>query len=574
MSVPAMTLQEKMAKLSAAFAAQLPKRLSEAHSCLAAIRANGQDRDAVARLHLILHSLNGTGNSLGMREIGALAARGEQCSKQILDKISEKSGPAAGADSQPMTDLQESLERLQLAADALAGRAGMPAAAGPGTGAGVKFEMPELRSGIEGRTEKLIYICDDEPLHLELLAGQLLCFGYHTELFNNTKDLRAAVHRERPAVLIMDIMFPGDSFEGTDVLADLRSQGKLFPVVFVSVRKDFEARLNAIRAGGQAYFPKPVNVMELVAMLDSLIGQNKPEPFRILIVDDEPEMAQYVSLILEQAEMLTEIVNAPELVLEAVSHFRPDLVLMDMYMPACSGQEVATLIRQIPDFISLPIVFLSSETDKMKQFSAMSIGADGFLTKPIAPEELVHSVSLRAERMRTLRALMARDGLTSLFNHTTTTQLLENGLETARRLGTSLSFAMLDLDHFKAVNDSYGHPVGDQVLLGLARVLRQRLRKSDLVGRYGGEEFAVILHDISPENAHQIMEQLREYFSRVVFNAGETRFSCTFSCGIASFPQLDDLESLREAADAALYRAKKQGRNQVLSFTKQPAEPL
>lgn len=570
MSVPALTLKDKMAKLSTAFAAQLPKRLAEARSCFQVISVHSQDRDAAARLHLILHSMNGTGNSLGFREIGALAARGEQCSKQLIEKISAQIGEPSTASPELMADLQQCLERLQTAADQLTGRALTPVSTGPT----VKFEMPEMRSGIEGRTEKLIYICDDEALHLELLAGQLLCFGYHTELFNNTSDLRAAVQRERPAVLIMDIMFPGDSFEGTDVLADLRNQGNLFPVVFVSVRKDFEARLNAIRAGGQAYFPKPVNVMELVAMLDSLIGQNKPEPFRILIVDDEPEMALYVSLILEQAEMLTKIVNAPELVLEAVSHFRPDLVLMDMYMPTCSGPEVAKLIRQIPDFLSLPIVFLSSETDKMKQYSAMSIGADGFLTKPIAAEELVQSVSLRADRMRTLRALMARDSLTSLFNHTTTTQLLENALQTARRLGTSLSFAMLDLDNFKAVNDSYGHPVGDQVLLGLARVLRQRLRKSDLVGRYGGEEFAVILHDINPDKAHQIMEQLRDYFSRVVFNAGETRFSCTFSCGIASFPAMDDLESLREAADAALYQAKKLGRNQIQSFEKKPSVPL
>jgi len=196
----------------------------------------------------------------------------------------------------------------------------------------------------------------------------------------------------------------------------------------------------------------------------------------------------------------------------------------------------------------------------------MRVGAEGFITKPIQPDNLVSEVVLRAERMRTLRALMARDSLTGLFNHTTTTQLLDNALVAARRQGSQLSFAMIDVDRFKQVNDTYGHPVGDQVLLALARVLQQRLRTSDLVGRYGGEEFAVILNDVSPEKSTQIMEQLREDFSRLVFNAGDARFSCSFSCGVASFPQLVDLESLREAADKALYQAKHAGRNRVVAY--------
>jgi diguanylate cyclase (GGDEF)-like protein len=124
---------------------------------------------------------------------------------------------------------------------------------------------------------------------------------------------------------------------------------------------------------------------------------------------------------------------------------------------------------------------------------------------------------------------------------------------------------MIDVDRFKAVNDTYGHPVGDQVLLALARVLQQRLRNSDIVGRYGGEEFAVILQGITLAEATRIIDQLREDFAKIRFHAGEIEFYCAFSAGVASFPQFKDMKFLREAADRALYQAKKEGRNRVVA---------
>jgi diguanylate cyclase (GGDEF)-like protein len=221
-------------------------------------------------------------------------------------------------------------------------------------------------------------------------------------------------------------------------------------------------------------------------------------------------------------------------------------------------------VRQLPEYVGLPIVYLSSETDRQKQFSAMRFGAEGFLTKPVVPEDLVAAVAIRAERMRTLRSLMARDSLTGLFNHTTTTQLLENAISTAKRSKGSLCFVMIDIDRFKLVNDTHGHPVGDQVILALSRVMQQRLRNSDVVGRYGGEEFAVILPDVPIERAAILINDLREDFARVLFHSALGEFCCTFSAGIAGCPTHDSLELLREAADKALYEAKHGGRNRVV----------
>jgi diguanylate cyclase (GGDEF)-like protein len=547
-------LRMKLAQLRNSFTAALPARLEDATRSLALIKSHPTDPANISDLHLVMHSLKGTGNSLGFADLGQIAARGEDLAGLLLEKLS--------ATEDLVHELEGCVAQMALAVE----RIGSGDAVLADDARHPRYELPTHAKPGGVRQDKLIYICDDEPLHLALIAGQLLCYGYLTEQFSTTAALREALKTRQPALLIMDIMFPGGSSEGTDVLQALRPEVDPFPVVYVSARTDFDARLNAIRAGGEAYFPKPVNTTELVAVLDRLISCPAPEPFKVLIVDDEPEVAQLHSSILQQAGMNTEVTCEAGRVLDLVAQFRPDLVLMDMYMPKCSGREVAKLIRQVPECISLPIVFLSCETDKSKQFSAMRIGADGFLTKPIDPEELVMSVGLRAERMRILRSLMARDSLTGLFNHTTTTQLLDSSLSAARRGGSHMSFAMLDLDNFKAVNDTYGHPAGDQVLLALARVLRQRLRKSDLIGRYGGEEFAVIMNDVGPDKAEQLMDELRAFFSRVVINVGEVQFSCTFSCGIANYPDLDNVERLRDAADQALYQAKHSGRNRVVTY--------
>ena len=239
-------------------------------------------------------------------------------------------------------------------------------------------------------------------------------------------------------------------------------------------------------------------------------------------------------------------------------------MLVDMYMPVCNGAELAAIVRQIPEYVGLPIVFLSTETNAQKQFSAMEAGVDGFITKPVIPAELVSAVALRAERMRTLRGLMARDSLTGLYNHTTTTEILVSSLAHAVRQQEKLVMVMLDLDAFKNVNDTYGHMAGDQVIVALARLLKHRLRNTDVIGRYGGEEFALLLKDISSDTAEKLVNELREDFSKIIFNAGQQQFTCTFSAGISMYPSCNRAEELRMAADAALYQAKAKGRNQVV----------
>ncbi len=301
--------------------------------------------------------------------------------------------------------------------------------------------------------------------------------------------------------------------------------------------------------------------------IDELTAPVDDEPLRVLIVDDEYEVAEYHALILEEAGMVVHQVHHPNDALSALERFSPDLLLVDVYMPVCSGTELANIIRQQPEHVGLPIIYLSSETDSQKQISAMAAGVEAFITKPVVPDELVSAVRLRAERLRLLRSLMTRDSMTGLYNHSTTTDLINKALAQAHRSDGRHAMAMIDIDHFKTVNDTYGHLAGDQVIITLSRLLKTRLRLSDTIGRYGGEEFVVLLRDVSAEQAAKLIDGLRQDFELVDFHAGDLSFRCTFSAGISDFPNYPTTQSLRLAADQALYRAKHQGRNRVVSST-------
>jgi diguanylate cyclase (GGDEF)-like protein len=233
-------------------------------------------------------------------------------------------------------------------------------------------------------------------------------------------------------------------------------------------------------------------------------------------------------------------------------------------MPGCDGMTLAAVIRQQEDHVGIPIVFLSAETNRDMQLAAIQLGADDFMVKPVRPDYLISAVLSRIQRSRSLRSLMIRDSLTGLFNHTATKERLETEIVRANRDRQQLSFALIDIDHFKQVNDTYGHPTGDWVLKSLARLLLQRLRRSDIIGRYGGEEFAVVLPGTPGADAARVLDEIRAGLSHMPQRFGEREFTVTFSCGIACFPAEREAARLTVAADQALYAAKNGGRNRVV----------
>ncbi|OUS12367.1 hypothetical protein A9Q89_05575 [Gammaproteobacteria bacterium 53_120_T64] len=502
------------------------------------------EREAFEQLKMTAHKLAGSGGTFGYMEISEVA-KALELALLRLDTIG----------------LCEPREHQRIAA--LIDKAGLVIDGVVARGAGHSDSgLPATRPALGGQ---MVYIVDDDPSLGEEIEHQLRHYGYGTRLFGSGSAAELALGESCPAAMVVDLNLPEGELAGARLATayQARFPGKV-PLIFISARDDWSARLAAARAGGVVYLTKPLDFGELFASLDAVGLSWDEEPYRVIVVDDEEVLAEAYASILREMGIDVEVLQDVSKLMGLVVDFQPDLILMDVNMPQCSGLEAAAVIRQNTEWLSIPIVFLSTESDIARQMEALRLGGDDFLAKPVAPSHLVAAVVSRIRRFRKLRLRMEVDSLTGLLNHGTLKSALQAEYYRAARQQSDLVFAMIDLDNFKGVNDKHGHPVGDEVIKSISRLLVQRLRRSDIVGRYGGEEFAVILPDTSLAQAIVVLNELRELFAQVRHHSAEGDFSCTFSAGVSCLPA-EDGNILVQRADAALYQAKAEGRNRISS---------
>ena len=375
-----------------------------------------------------------------------------------------------------------------------------------------------------------------------------------------------------PDALVVDAA--GDQAAAFALVERLRAQpGGHRPVVLVVARHGGVLdRVEAIHCGADGHFTKPIDVLALVRRLRFLLDREHAEPPRILSVEDDPQQAAFLRTVLTSAGYELRAIADPARLESELAAFRPDLVLMDVLLPGVSGYDLVRSLRQDERHATLPVIVLTTQGELDARIEAARAGGDEHLVKPVSPALLLSTVAARVERGRFLRLLVERDGLTGLLTHTT---LLERArvILTKKRRDPSrqASCIMIDLDRFKAVNDDHGHPTGDQVLVRLAGLLRARLRQADVVGRYGGEEFAVVLEDLTAEEAARLVERLRTDFAAIEHRSREgAAFHVTFSAGLAALQDGDSVSAWVHAADRALYAAKEAGRNRVVVAPPRP----
>lgn len=417
------------------------------------------------------------------------------------------------------------------------------------------------QAGSAIKVKKPVYLALNDSQRSVTLAQQMEYFGLRPELFSTVVDFKDGIHKRLPMAIIMDLDFcePDMGLQLVNEAQQL-ANGHIPIIYYSSSDISMELRLRCIRTGGIKIMQELI-AQPMINLLEGLVQVVPEKPFRIMVVDDSKSQALFTEKALNAAGMITQAVTDPMLVMDALQSFQPEMVLMDMYMPGCTGVELAKLIRQDEHYLNMPIIYLSGEEDKERQLAAMAEGGDDFLTKPVDPRHLLSTVRNRGKRARELRELIVSDSLTGLYNHTHIQKALDEKIELAKQQDLPLSFIMLDIDHFKQVNDNYGHPMGDEVIKNLALFLSQRLRKTDDIGRYGGEEFAIVMPNTSLENAMLVMDEIRANFSRLIHGA-DSDLQVSFSCGVAAYKGQPG-DQLIEQADKALYEAKKAGRNCV-----------
>ena len=308
-------------------------------------------------------------------------------------------------------------------------------------------------------------------------------------------------------------------------------------------------------------------------------------PARILIVDDHEDNIELLRARLEARGYLTSSATDGQNALDAVAAEAPDLILLDIMMPRVDGIEVARRIKRDPSLPFIPIIMQTALDSTEQKVEGLDAGADDYITKPINFAELearvrsllrikvlqeeVEDQKRELSRMNEqLLRLSLTDALTELDNRRNLQERLQEMYEHSARLNEPLAVVMTDIDKFKSVNDTYGHHAGDEVLKQIAKLLKGEAREIDRVGRFGGEEFMMLLPGTTVEEAVQFAERVRIATEAHTFTFEGGTLQRTASFGVAGWPhtRLQNCDALVRAADDALYVAKETGRNRVIRF--------
>ena len=255
------------------------------------------------------------------------------------------------------------------------------------------------------------------------------------------------------------------------------------PTLFTCEDDGFNERLACVRRGGAGLLVRPYPIEELRRVIANC---QRPIGFsgrRVLLVEDDSAMASLITQTLSSAGYRVDRAKAASELIDKLLDFHPDLLLLDLHLPDCTGAELALIARQLPGFATMPILYVSGESNPVNQVAALKCGADGFISKPIRPRDLISRIDAVVNRLSELDRLAHFDVLTGVFNARATRLELQTAMRAAARAGVNISIALIDVDHFKKVNEVHGHMVGDKVLQHLGQLLTQHFRSSDMVGR-------------------------------------------------------------------------------------------
>jgi diguanylate cyclase (GGDEF)-like protein len=449
--------------------------------------------------------------------------------------------------------------------------AATPPPGAPPPTAAPRAQPKPIRAAVEKR---IYHLSDGGALGAEI-GQKLEASPYPFDLIDDADTLREMLGAFAPAMVIVDAAFLpqldaiGDSLR----LARGRTSAKVALVVFAD-NNDIATRLKAMRAGADAFITLPVPAADAYARIEELLEGESGEPFRVLIIEDDRSQALFAESILRKAGMETRAVMDPISALEELNAFRPELILMDLYMPDCDGMELTTLIREREAYTNIPIVFLSGEHDEEKRFDALSAGGDDYLEKPIRPKHLISAVTNRVRRARAtqkrVQAHNPRDPVTGLYDRAHVLERLGEMLahEDAHSLGGGLLFLLVDgAQNFR---ERIGLTAFDQLMGQAGAFLAGRVGARDYCARFGDTSFIVLVPEQGEAALLEAATAVRQAFDQHVFEVGDRSITLAVALGVSTFAQnLGEAAAMVNAAERACVAARQDPERRVALFQTQ-----
>jgi len=513
-------LDDAFLELQREYLDEFPARLDELRSDAAAFRA-GQP-EAGALLKTRFHRLAGSGGSYGFPEISEVA--------RATEHWLATSPPASEA-----TKVDEAIDRLAT----IVQRSRL-------------YVAPDQPSASPARA---VVILPPGRERDDLIAA-LRVTGYDVRLSDRRESPLSVASEARPDLVVIGTA-AGEG-DPSAIASAWTSRRDIRPraVVLIETLRAVD-RLRAVVAGVDAVFPIERMVEELPRYARTLARAGAP-PSSVLLAEHDAGRAAAVAGWLEECNIRVVRCVMAQAIQELIDREVPDALILAATLPDAAGEAVTRMVRQDPRFHLVPILLLGPG-DVADQIAGLRAGADDFLPYPPDPTVLTQTVISRAERGRRLRELLHRDELTGLLNAATLMAELDHAVDYCKRHGGSLAFVVFDLDQFHEVNERYGTLIGDQVLLHVANVFRSNVRASDVIGRFGGEEFGMILRGGGSEGASVLADKLRKVLGEHPASTatGDT-ILVKASVGWASYPA--DGGTARELAHAALRSLRSGGR--------------
>ena len=458
----------------------------------------------------------------------------------------------------------------------------------------------------------LILVVDDVPANVKLLEAKLTNEYYDVISAKNGYEALEQARKHKPDLILLDVMMPGmDGFEACRKMKEDVTISHI-PVVMVTALSDPSDRVNGLEAGADDFITKPINDAALFARVRSLIrikvlldelrlrdktGQDmgviteNTNTFisdvsgsHILLIDDDVVQVRRISETLKPSYDIT-VIEEPESVkpwLEGHAE-TVDLVIVSTQLAEMDGLRLAAQLKNLDAIRHVPIIVLVDEDDTELMLKGLELGVNDYLILPIDPNEMTARIKTQIRRKKYQEALKANyqtslsmaitDQLTGLYNRHYLDAHMENVVGQAMENQKPLALLALDMDHFKEVNDTYGHDVGDEILQQLARIIVKSVRSSDLAARIGGEEFVVLMPETDAYAAYDTAERIRRTVAEHQFSVNHEVgvIHKTISIGMASLKLSgDNAVSLIKRSDTALYEAKHNGRNRVMPRPNHP----